>query len=123
MNALATMSRDEKVALVESFLNCMARSELDRLPIAPEFTVESPLVPKLSGQAAMDYVKVVAASTKGIQVVQHIVEGDQVATLTENETMNGPLSVFAKFQIESRRIKDVRVFYDPRRITGSGDRG
>ncbi len=113
------MSRDEKVAVVESFLNCMAGNELDRLPIDPEFTVESPLIPKLSGQAAMDYVKAVAAGTKGIQIVQHIVEGDHVATLTENETINGPLSVFAKFQIESGRIKDVRVFYDTRRIAGS----
>ncbi len=113
------MSRDEKVAVVESFLNCIAKSELDRLPIAPEFTLESPLTPKLSGDAAMDYVKAVAAGTKSIQVVQHIVEGDHVATLTENETISGPLTVFSKFQIESGRIKDARVFYDPRRIAGA----
>ncbi len=113
------MSRDEKVAVVESFLNCMASDELDRLPIDPEFTVESPLIPKLSGQAAMDYVKAVAASTTGIRVVQHIVEDDYVATLTENETINGSLSVFAKFQIESGRIKDVRVFYNPQQISSS----
>jgi hypothetical protein len=113
------MSRDEKVALVESFLDCRASGELDRLPVGPELTVESPLTPKLSGEAAMAYVKAVAAGTKGIRVVQHIVEGNHVATLSENETVNGPLSVFAKFQIESGRIKDVRVFYDPRRIAGS----
>ena len=121
MTTVATLSRGEKVALVESFLECMASSELDRLPIGPGFTVESPLVPKLSGQAAMDYVKAVAAGTKGIRVVQHIVEGDHVATLSENELINGQLSVFAKFQIESGRIKDVRVFYDPRGIAGSTD--
>ena len=113
------MSRDEKIAVVESFFNGMVSNTLDRLPIAPEFTVESPLTPKLSGEAALEYVKAVAAGTKGIQVVQHIVEGDHVATLTENETINGPLSVFSKFQIESGRIKDARVFYDPRRIAGS----
>ncbi len=121
MTALATMSRDEKVALVESFLSCIAASEVDQLPIGPEFTVESPLVPKLSGQAAMEYVKATAAGTKGIEVVQHIVEGNYVATLSVNETINGKLSVFAKFQIESGRIKDVRVFYDPRSIVGSTD--
>ncbi len=113
------MSRDEKVALVESFLKCMASGELDRLPIAAELTVESPLTPKLSGEAAMEYVKAVAAGTKGIQVVQHIVEGNYVGTFTENETINGQLSVFSKFQIESGRIKDVRVFYNPRQIAGS----
>ncbi len=113
------MSRDEKVALVESFLNCMASGELDRLPVAPELTVESPLTPKLSGEAAMEYVKAVAAGTKGIQVLQHIVEGDHVATLSENETLNGRLSVFSKFRIESGRIRDVRVFYNPQGLAGS----
>ena len=121
MTTLATMSRDEKVALVELFLSCMARGEVDQLPIDPEFTVESPLVPKLSGQAAMDYVKATAAGTRGIEVVQYIVEGDYVATLSVNETVNGKLSVFAKFQIESGRIKDARVFYDPRSIASPTD--
>ena len=57
------MSRDERVAVVESFLNCIASGELDRLPIAPELTVESPLTPKLSGAAAMEYVKAVSAAS------------------------------------------------------------
>jgi hypothetical protein len=112
------MSRDEKIAVVESFLGCMASGELERLPITRELTVESPLTPKLSGDAAMQYVKAVAAGTKSIRIVQHIVEGDYVATVSENETINGPLSVFGKFQIESGRIKDVRVFYDPRQPAG-----
>ena len=121
MTTPSTMSRAEKVAVVESFLDGIASSELDRLPVDPELTVESPLTQKLSGPAAMEYVKAVAAGTTGIQVIQHIVEGDYVATLTENETLNGPLSVFSKFQIESGRIKDARVFYDTRQIAGSTD--
>ena len=121
MTPLATTSRDEKVAVVEAFFDCVSSSELDRLPIDPELTVESPLTPKLSGRAAMEYVKAVAAGTNSIQVVQHIVEGDFVATLSENETTNGLLSVFSRFHIEAGRIKDVRVFYDPRQIAGSTD--
>ncbi len=113
------MSREEKIAVVESFLNGMVSNTVDRLPLAPEFTVETPMTPKVSGEAAMQYVKAVAAGTKRIQVVQHIVEGDHVATLSENETTHGRLSVFFRFQIESGRIKDARVFYDPRQAPGS----
>ncbi len=113
------MSRDEKVAVVESFLGCIVSGKLEGLPVAPDLTVQSPLTAKLSGAAAMEYVKAVAAGTQSIEIVQHIVEGDHVATLTENQTINGPLSVFAKFEIESGRIKNARVFYDVRRITGS----
>ena len=114
-----TVSRDQKIAVVKAFLDCMASGELDRLPITRDLTVESPLTPKLSGAAALAYVKAVAAGTKSIRVVQHIVEANHVATLTENETVNGLLSVFSKFQIEAGRIKDVRVFYDPRQIAGA----
>ena len=113
------MSRDEKIAVVETFLGCMASGELERLPISPELTVESPLTPKLSGDAAMQYVKAVAAGTTSIRIVQHIVEGDYVATVSENQTVNGSLSVFARFQIEAGRIKDVRVYYDPRQTARS----
>jgi hypothetical protein len=116
------MSREEKVALVESYLDCVARKELDRLPIAPEYTAQSPMTPRLSGQAAVEYLRTVAAGMKRIQVRQHIVEGDHVATFFEEDTVYGPIPVFAKFQIESGRIKDVRVFYDPRPMLAGRDR-
>jgi hypothetical protein len=110
------MSRDETVAVVESFLDCIARKQLDRLPIHPDLAVESPLTARLSGPAAMKYLNAVAASVSAIRVFQHIVEGEHVATLFEEETVNGPLLVFSKFELQAGRVKDVRVFYDPRRI-------
>ena len=113
------MSREENIAVVETFFNCIASSQLDRLPITPELTVQSPLTAKLSGHAALEYVKAVANGTKHIEIVQHIVEGDLVATLSENETPNGTLTIFAKFELESGRIKDVRVFYDTQQLAAS----
>jgi hypothetical protein len=113
------MSRDETIAVVESFFACIVSKELDRLPIAPGFTCQSPLTPKLSGRAALDYARAVAAGVKSIRVLQHIVEGDHVATFLEEETVNGPLEVFSKFRLEAGRIEDARVFYDPRRIVGA----
>lgn len=112
------MSRDDKVAVVEAFLTCIASKDLARLPVDSDLTVQSPLIPKVSGQAAMEYVKAVSAAVKAIQVRQHIVEGDWVATLFDEETTHGPVSVFARFQVVSAQIRDVSVFYDPRRITG-----
>ena len=38
------------------------------------------------------------------------------ATLSENETANGTLPVFARFHIEAGRIKDARVFVDVRNL-------
>jgi hypothetical protein len=66
----------------------------------------------------MDYVKATSAGTTRIQVVQHIVEGDHVATMSENEMGHGRLPVFARFRIAAGLIEDVRVFYDPRLLSG-----
>lgn len=118
MSAPSPMSREEKVAVVETFLEGMASGELEGLPIAPELTLQSPLVPKLSGPAAFAYMKAVSAGTSAIQVLQHIVEGNYVVTLSENETTNGRVSVLAMFRLESGRIKDTRVFYDTRQVVG-----
>ena len=110
------MSRTDKIAVVESFLNCLVSKDLAQLPVEPDLTVESPLIARVGGGAAMKYVKRVADSVSEIRVKQHIVEGDWVATLFDEETANGPVSVFAKFEVVSARIRDVCVFYDPRSL-------
>jgi hypothetical protein len=111
------MSRDEKVAVVELFFDRIVAKELDRLPIDPDLTLESPMIARVGGPMAMEYLKRLSAAVKAIHVKQHIVEGDWVATVFEEETVYGPLTVFAKFEVVSNRIKDARVFYDPRLFT------
>jgi hypothetical protein len=123
MTTSSIPTRDEQVVVVESFLDCIVRKAFDRIPIAPEFTAQSPLTPKLVGRAALDYLRVVARAVNDIRIEQHIVEGHHVATLFEQDTVNGTLPVFSRFHIEEGRIKDVRVFYDPRRIVASPESG
>ena len=112
------MTREERVAVVEAYLDCVVRKDFDRLPIAPGYTSQTPLSPELSGAAAVEYLKRVAQALNGINIIQHIVEGDHIATLFEEDTTFGKLLVFSKFQLEQGRIKDARVFYDPRKIPG-----
>jgi hypothetical protein len=120
--ARTAMTREEKVALVEFFLECIVSKDIDRLPITSDLTAQSPLTPPLRGAAAMAYLKTVASAVKRIRCVQHIVEDDHVATFLEEETVQGvSLPIFSKFRIESGRIADVRVFYDARLIVGSAD--
>lgn len=111
-------TREAQVAVVECFLDCVARKDFERLPIAPGYTAQSPLTPRLTGSAALDYLRVVARAIQAIRIERHVVEGDHVATLFEEETVHGTLPVFSLFRLEQGRVKDVRVFYDPRRIQG-----
>jgi len=113
--------REELVAVVESYLEGFVRKEFARLPLASDYIAESPLGGRLSGKEALDYLKVAASRVKGIRIEGHIVEGDHVATLLEEETDRGPLRVFARFRIEAGRIREALVFYDPRRVVGQAD--
>jgi hypothetical protein len=113
------MTREEKVAVVEAFLNGMVSGDVDALPFAESFFVETPLLGRAERDAAMGYIRATSVATLSIQVESHIVEGDQVATLSENETPNGPMMVFAKFVVYDGLLQSARVFYDPRVILGS----
>jgi hypothetical protein len=114
-------SRVEQVAVVESYFDCCVRNDFEALPIAPDYTIETPLTPKLSGHAAVDYLKAASAHIRGIRIRQHIVEGDHVATWFEEETTWGPLKVVAKLEIEGGCVKGEVAFYDPRRIAGGAE--
>ena len=111
------MSRSDKVAVVEHFLSCLATKDLAQLPIEPDLTVESPFIRRVGGAPAMRYLKRVADSVRAISVKQHIVEGDWVATLFDEDTVDGPVAVFARFEVIETRIREVSVFYDPRAVS------
>ena len=65
----------------------------------------------------MKYVKRVADGLTAIRIKQHVVEGDFVATLFEEDTVDGSVAVFSLFQVVSQRVKNVSVYYDPRKLT------
>jgi hypothetical protein len=53
---------------------------------------------------------------KGIQLKQHIVEGDYVATVFDMETVNGTDHVFDWIQIVDGEIKGIHAFYYPKQV-------
>jgi hypothetical protein len=112
------MTREEKVAVVDAFFDAMVSGEVESLPLSETFHVETPLLGRTERDAAMGYIKATSRSTRAIQVQSYIVEGDQVAALSVNETPNGPMTVFAKFVVGDGQLQDAHVFYDPRLILG-----
>ena len=43
------MSREQKVAAVEAYLDCFATKDLSKVPFAEDVTFEGPSMPKLTG--------------------------------------------------------------------------
>ena len=108
------MSREQKVAIVEAYLACFVTKDLCKVPFAEDVTFEGPRMPKLTGRATLlGFLTQILPMVKGIQVKQHIVEGDYVATVFDMETMNGVDHVFDRINIVDGQIQAIHAFYYP----------
>ena len=108
------MSREQRVAVVEAYLDCFATKDLSKVPFAEDVTFEGPRMPKLTGRATvLGFLAHILPMVRGIQLKQHIVEGDYVATVFDMETVNGVDHVFDRIHIVDGQIKGIHTFYYP----------
>ncbi len=67
---------------------------------------------KLAGRdAVVGFLTSILPAVKGVQIKQHIVEGDFVATVFEMETMFGVDQVFDRVQVCDGELKETQSFY------------
>jgi SnoaL-like domain len=112
------MSREEKVAVVEAYLDCFATKDLSSVSFAEDATFEGPRMPKLTGRpTVLGFLTQILPMVTGIRLKQHIVEGDYVATLFDMETVHGVDHVFDRFHIVDGEIKTIHAFYYPEQTT------
>jgi hypothetical protein len=108
------MSREQKVAVVEAYLDCFATKDLSKVPLAEDVTFEGPRMPKLTErETVIGFLTQILPMVKGIHLKQHIVEGDYVATIFDMETVNGVDHVFDRIHIVDGQIKGIHAFYYP----------
>jgi len=108
------MSREQKVAVVEAYLDCFATKDLSRVSFAEDVTFEGPRMPKLTGRATvLGFLTQILPMVRGIELKQHIVEGDYVASIFDMETVNGVDHVFDRIHIVGGKIKSIHAFYYP----------
>jgi hypothetical protein len=108
------MSRSENLAVVESYLNGLASKDLSAVPFAPGITFEGPLMPKLAGrETIVGFLTSIFPFIKGIEIKQHIIDGDYVATVFDMETVNGVDHVVDLCLVVDGLLTEVRAFYYP----------
>jgi ketosteroid isomerase-like protein len=108
------MTREQKVSVVEAYLDCFATKDLSKVCFSEDVTFEGPHMPKLKGRATvLGFLTQILPMVKGIQLKQHIVEGDYVATEFDMETVNGIDHVFDRIHIVDGQIKAIHAFYYP----------
>jgi hypothetical protein len=106
------MSREEKVSVVEAYLDCFATKDLSKIAFTEDVTFEGPRMPKLAGRGTvLGFLAHILPMVRGVQIKQHIVEGDYVATVFDMVTVNGVDHVFDRIHIVDGQIKSIHAFY------------
>jgi len=102
------------VATVEAYLDCFASKDLSKVHFAEDVTFEGPLMPKLTGrETVLGFLRSILPAIKGVQLKQHIVEGDYVATVFDMETVTGVDHVTDRIHVLDGEIKEIHAFYYP----------
>ena len=108
------MSRDEAIAVIESYLNGLAKKDLSNVPFAADVTFEGPRVPRLVGrQTVVGFLTSIMPLLKRIEIKQHLVDGEFVATMFDMETVDGTNKVVDWLHVSGGQLKAIRSFYYP----------
>ncbi|CAN5617308.1 hypothetical protein BH23BAC1_BH23BAC1_04220 [soil metagenome] len=107
------MTREDKIAVIESYIHGLGMGDFSKVPFGEDVSYESPLTPKLQGQEAIGFLESLFPIMKGADVLQHIVEGDYVATVFNLKTPNGTTTVFDKFRVADGKLREINPYYDP----------
>ena len=109
------MSRDEVIAVVETYLNALVKKDLTNVPFAADITFEGPRVPRLIGrQRVVGFLTSIMPLVTRIEIKQHLVDGEFVATMFDMETVHGTDKVVDWLHVSGGQLKAVRSFYYPR---------
>ncbi len=111
------MTREQKVAVVEAYIDGLGNGDFSRVPFARDVTYESPLTPQKTGQEAIDFLSGLFPIMRGSEIKQHIVDGNFVATVFHLKTPNGVTAVFDKFRVVDGQLKEICPYYDPSVLT------
>ncbi len=108
------MSRSENIAVVESYLKGLASKDLSSVPFASGVTMEGPLMPKLTGrETVIGVLGSILPLIKGIEIKQHIADGEYLATVFDMETVNGVDHVVDLCRVVDGELTEIRSFYYP----------
>ena len=104
--------RERKIKVIEQYFRCVVDGNLKALPLTDDYGSESPQSGVLEGEKAIAFLGMIGAEMSDIRVVQHIVDGDFVATHFEEITARGILPVVGLFELRGDKVCFVRVFFD-----------
>ena len=110
---------EENIKAVESYLNALKQQDLNLAPLADDIIFENPMVGKGSGADSFKaFLDGFLPAIKGVKVIDHICEGELVATRWEADTVFGIIRIGDFFYIREGKIIEAYGYFDPRPLFG-----
>lgn len=111
--------RSESIKTVERFLDALRAKDLSQAPLADGLKFDNPITGAGRGRSAMNaFLSGFLAAINDITVIEHIADGNTVATHFEVDAVFGNIPIMQIFIIRDGLIVESRAFFDPRPILG-----
>jgi glyoxylase I family protein len=112
------MSPNVAIEVVEKYLDALQTGNLIDVPFAADVTFESPLASRVTGRdEVLDALRGILPAVLGVDVRDHVADGEYVASRFTLKTSFGPIDVFDRFRVVNGLLAEIRPYYDPRVIT------
>jgi limonene-1,2-epoxide hydrolase len=111
--------KEENIRAVEEYLKALEQKDLDLAPLADDIIFENPMVGK--GQGADSFKAFLSGflpAIKGVKVIEHVCQGELVATRWEVDTIFGTIQIGDFFYIRDGKIVEAYGYFDPRLLFG-----
>ena len=111
--------QEENIKAVESYLNAIKQKDLNLAPLADDIIFENPMVGE--GKGADNFKAFLGGflpAIKDVKVIEHICEGEHIATRWEVDTVFGIIQIGDFFHVREGKIIEAHGYFDPRLLFG-----
>ena len=88
------MTREQKIAVVESYMRGLGARDFTGVPFAESVSFQSPITPVRVGRDAIEFLESIFPAIRGVEIKQHIVEGEYVSSVFDLHVTTGTVAVF-----------------------------
>ncbi len=111
--------KDENIKAVEAYLDALRQKDLNLAPLADDIIFENPMVGKGHGMESFKaFLSGFLPAIKDCKVIEHVCEGETVATRWEVDTVFGVIQIADFFNIKEGKIIEAHGYFDPRPLFG-----
>jgi limonene-1,2-epoxide hydrolase len=112
--------REENIKIVEQYINALKQGDLSLAPFADDISFEDPIAGKSRGAENFKaFLSGFLPAINDVKIIQHICEGEYVATHWEIDAVFGIIPLLEKFRVQNGEITEAIAYFDPRPILGS----